>query len=392
MPWSGTASSCSLTALTAAPAAGPAGERVVEVDAGEVQAHREHVVNQPTVRDRSAPGDHVLLAAVALEVDQRSAGCRSPRSRAPPGQRERQRGQQPVVDAAAERVRHAWSAVPSVTSADSSTVTVSTVAATSTAGSSGREPSSGSRSGERAAPLFEFVAARGRRPRPRRGACAQRRTEVPPARPASGSLTGVEPAPRRSPGPAPGSARRHRRPRGGGPPAAAGRGRRRRVEPHDLQHRRRPPGSSRSAAASSSARTSCGEVVGARSAVDLDATDELGRLAPRRRAGTSVPVRRRRRRLSRARSTSCRSSTACDVAAEPSAASRPTGRVSSTAWENRRARRRRLGSQRTIGGQRQPRRPRRRAARRAPSRRAPPTARDRRQRRRRSCARTRRGR
>ncbi len=85
--------------------AAPAREGVVDVDSGQVQPDREQGGEPPDGPREVRAGQHVVLAPVTLERHQRGVGVDA-MVPAPADQCHRQRGEQAVVDAAAERVRH----------------------------------------------------------------------------------------------------------------------------------------------------------------------------------------------------------------------------------------------------------------------------------------------
>ena len=94
-----------LDGLEGCPGGRPRGERVVDVDSGQIQADREDRREPSDGSSQVGPGHHLILAAVALEVDQCGVGV-GPAGAPPPGQCHRQRGEQGVVDVAAEHLRH----------------------------------------------------------------------------------------------------------------------------------------------------------------------------------------------------------------------------------------------------------------------------------------------
>ena len=333
MPWSGIGEQLLLDRLDRGTRGGAAGERVVEVDAGQVEAHREDRGEPADGAGQIGAGHHLLLAAVALEADQRVRGVDA-RGRAATGQRQRSAVSRPSFDAAVERLRARVVSSASVTSAGTShRRRCSTVAVDVDRGSSGRDPSSGSAAVEHPPPQFELGGARSRA-RPRRGRAPTGASTCPTG--AQRRLAARRrSAPTRSRGRGPGSARTRRRPPGGGRRPAAGPARRPRVEPDHLHHARpaagragRPP---RRVPASRSRRTR------RRSRRDRDPVQHA---SPSHRAvglhlHRPLPARRGRRQ-SRARSMSWRSSTACERARQRSSRRAAAGSVSSTAWEKRR--------------------------------------------------------
>lgn len=88
------------------PAGGRAArERVRLVDAGQVEAHREHRGEPSDRAGQIRAGRQLLVPAVSFEPHQHRGGGHAPRP-APPGQGEGQAGQQSVVDTAAEDRGH----------------------------------------------------------------------------------------------------------------------------------------------------------------------------------------------------------------------------------------------------------------------------------------------
>ena len=252
MPWSGTAQQLFLDRLDRGPGGRAAANASSRSMPRQVEAHRE---------DRGEPADgagqvgarhHLLLAAVAFEVDQRRADDVDPAARAPAGERQRQRGEQSVVDAAVEGLRERVVSSASVTSAGTPGTSTSDGLGDVDCGSSGRDPSERVGAVEHPPPQVES--------RPCAGSLRRIGEAVrPPAhrRADAGSRAGSDPprpAPRRGRGRGRGSATTPRRPPGGGRRSAAARGGRCRAA-----RRTRPPapstpasGSSRPAAASSS--------------------------------------------------------------------------------------------------------------------------------------------
>src|SRR6478735_436880 len=103
MPCSGTCASCSFTDFTARPAAAPPASASRTSTPGADNRTGNMLVNQPTVRERSAPGSTVSSRPWPSRCT-RVEDSVTPRSARRDGEGEG--GEETVVDAAVERARH----------------------------------------------------------------------------------------------------------------------------------------------------------------------------------------------------------------------------------------------------------------------------------------------
>ncbi|CAM5641208.1 hypothetical protein STENM327S_00344 [Streptomyces tendae] len=186
MPLSGTDLSCSLIRFAAEPAADPPAKARARSTPPVSRRTGYRLVNQPTVRDRSAP---------STRCSSRPCPSRSSSSSGPPC---RQRAQARANAVSSTSFTSAWKAAgtrvrtASVTSAGRVTVSRPAVASRSLAGSSGRRPGGGpadrrtSCHHAASATQADLTASSVRR-------CDQRRSEVP-----TGCRAGSRPAERAS--------------------------------------------------------------------------------------------------------------------------------------------------------------------------------------------------